>query len=106
MAICPVPPGAGPLDTLGHPGGGQVDPGVRGAAGWRVVVGHGGGGVAAGAEAQVPDSYVSFRGVLTAACPDLHIGNNLRIWVFYFFLHHSIKLELIEILKRFAKLKY
>ena len=59
VVICPVAPGAGPLDTLGHPGGGQVDPGVRGAAGWRVVVGHGGGGVAAGAEGQVPDSYVS-----------------------------------------------
>ena len=105
MAICPVAPGAGPLDTLGHPGGGQVDPGVRGAAGWRVVVGHGGGGVGAGAEGQVPDGHISCRGVLTAACPDLHIGNNLWIWVFNIFLHHSIKLDLIEILKRFAKVR-
>ena len=103
VAICPVPPGAGPLDTLGHPGGGQVDPGVRGAAGWRVVVGYSGGGVGARAEGQVPDGHVSCRHVLTAPCPDLYIGNNLRIWVFNFFLHHSIKFDLIEILKRFAK---
>ena len=99
VSISPVPPGAGPLDTLGHPGGGQVDPGVGGSTGWRVVVGHGGGGVGAGAEAQVPDHNISCRHVLTASCPDLHIGNTLRIWVLNLFLHHSIKLYLIEILK-------
>ena len=99
VSISPVPPGAGPLDTLGHPGGGQVDPGVGWRAERRVVVGHGGGGVGAGAEAQVPDHNISCRHVLTASCPDLHIGNNLGIWIFNFFLQHSIKLDLIEILK-------
>ena len=103
VSISPVPPGAGPLHTLGHPGGGQVDPGAGGSTGWRVVVGHGGGGVGAGAEAQVPDDYISCRHMITASCPDLHVGNNLRIWIFNFFLHYSIKLDLIEILKRFAK---